>query len=189
MQFKEQQRRWFERLSGPPLFVGAIWLVMTSAAVFYVAWFGSAYPFGDEWDLQSGAYNQEPLGPWLWRQHNEHRLPLPKLVYWGLAQVTGHDARAGCYLTIVLLSAMSLSLIRAASNLRGQTDYADAFFPIVLLNWGHFENFQIGFQISFTFSVVLTCGWLLFALRFVARPTWVNSFALCGCVLLLPLCG
>lgn len=180
---------WAVRLTGPGLFVAAAWLALTLAALAYVAWFGSPYPFGDEWDLLSGTKNVEPLGPWLWRQHNEHRLPLPKLIHWALAQLTNHDARAGCYLTVFLLGGLSALLIRAVRQMRGHVDYADAAFPIVLLNWGHFENFLIGFQIGFALSVVLAIGWLLSALAFARRQGWGGLAGLCVCALLLPLCG
>ena len=61
----------------------------------------------------------EPLGPWLWAQHNEHRLPLPRLVYYGLFQIT-HDFRTGSLLQIGCCSATSLALMSLAAHLRGR---------------------------------------------------------------------
>lgn len=177
------------RWSAPGLFVGATSVAMFAAALFFVARFASPDPFGDEWDLMSGITYQEPYLNWLWAQHNEHRLPLPKLVYTWLLNVSGFDARAGSLATVAVLGALSLSFVFAARRLRGSTEFADAFFPIAFLNWGHFENYLIGFQISFALSVALACLWLLAALgwcecRQPASLKWMGI-----ALLLLPLCG
>lgn len=177
------------KLSGPVVFVVGIWLALTVAAAGYVVVFAAADPFGDEWDLVPGVTFQTPLRPWLWEQHNEHRLPLPKLVYTWLMQLGGIDARGGGLATVAVLSGLSLALVRSARALRGRTEYADAFIPIAFLNWGHFENFLIGFQISFALSVALAIGWLLSSLDWIERrePAALKWMGLC--LLGLPLCG
>lgn len=152
------------RWTAPGIFVAAWWLAMVWAAFAYVDGFTSVEPFGDEWDLLPGIVGEEPIQKWLWVQHNEHRLPLPKLVYFGLMQATGYNARAGSFATVLLLAALSGAFVIAARRLRGRVDFADAFFPIALLNWGHFENYLIGFQIGFAMSMGLACAWLLLAL-------------------------
>ena len=42
------------RISAPGLFVGAIWVALVAAAVYFVARFASPDPYGDEWDLLTG---------------------------------------------------------------------------------------------------------------------------------------
>jgi hypothetical protein len=177
------------KVSSPTLFVGAVWLMLTAGSLTYVARFAGADPFGDEWDLMPGVAYQTPYLPWLWAQHNEHRLPLPKLIFTWLLRAGPFDARAGGFATVLVLSAVSFGLMRAAKRLRGQTDYSDAFFPIAFLNWGHFENYLIGFQIGFAMSAGLAIGWLLAALDWIERrerssAKWFGIF-----LLLLPLCG
>jgi hypothetical protein len=175
--------------SGPGVFVGGTWLALTAAAVFYVARFAAPDPFGDEWDLVPGMTYQQPYVPWLWAQHNEHRLPLPKLVYTWLWHLGGADARAGSYATVAVLSLLSLAMIRTARQLRGHVDYADAFFPIAFLNWGHFENYLIGFQISFAMSMGLACAWMLAALAWLRQREPANLKWVGVCLVALPLCG
>lgn len=177
------------RISAPGVFVGATWVALFAAAIYYVARFAGADPFGDEWDLMAGITYQEPYLNWLWTQHNEHRLPLPKLIYTWLLNVSNFDARAGGLATVGVLGAVSLAFVFAVRRLRGTTEYADAFFPIAFLNWGHFENYLIGFQISFAMSMALACVWLLSALswcecRQPASLKWMGI-----ALILLPLCG
>ncbi|MFL5327723.1 MAG: hypothetical protein ACJ8C4_02310 [Gemmataceae bacterium] len=173
-----------QRITAAGVFVSATWLAMTLAAFFYVGHFASPYPFGDEWDLIPGETAREPMPRWLWAQHNEHRLPLPKLVHWGLMHISGHDSRAGGFATAGTLSLLALGFVMTARKLRGQIDFADAFFPVALLNWGQFENYLIGFQISFALSAGLACAWLFGALRSQRLPIWTWFVPL-----LLALCG
>jgi hypothetical protein len=127
---------------GPALFVGAAWAGMLGAALWFVWDYGTNVPFWpDEWGYASILSGEQPVSlAWLWQQHLEHRLPFPKLVWLGLLRVTGYDFRAGMYCNVLLLGALALVLILAARKLRGRTSYADAFFPLILLHWGHWEN-------------------------------------------------
>lgn len=169
--------------TGSDIFVGATWFALFAAAIYYVHHFGAAEPFGDEWDLLPGLTYQEPYFNWLWAQHNEHRLPLPKLTYTWLLNLSGFDSRVGGLATVTVLGSLAFGFILAARRLRGRTDYADAFFPIAFLNWGHFENYLIGFQISFALTVGLVCLWLLASINH-----WSMRWRLLP-IVLLPLCG
>ena len=113
----------------------ATWTALTVAAVGYVLALGSNCPNADEWEFVPALTGHEPLVPWLWAQHNEHRLPLPRLVYYGLFQVA-HDFRAGSLLQIALLAATSLGLMSLASRLRGRPYWTDLFFPVSLVQIG-----------------------------------------------------
>ena len=55
----------------------------------------------------------EPGGPWLWQLHNEHRFPLPRIVYLGLYRLTG-DLRAGCYVSFLGMSLLAAGLMHLA---------------------------------------------------------------------------
>jgi len=132
----------------------AIWAVLTVAALAFIVTLGSNCPNADEWGFVAPIAGSEPLGPWLWAQHNEHRLPLPRLVYCALFQAT-HDFRAGSILQIALLSATSLGLMLLASRLRGRPYWTDLFFPLSLLHVGHWENLLIGYNLCFALILVL----------------------------------
>ncbi len=166
----------------------ATWTALTVAAVGYVLALGSNCPNADEWEFVPALTGHEPLGPWLWAQHNEHRLPLPRLVYYGLFQVT-HDFRAGSILQIALLAATSLGLMSLASRLRGRPYWTDLFFPVSLVHVGHWENFLIGYNLCFAFILVLETALGLVALS-TTRETLFRSGVKAGVLMvLLCLCG
>ena len=162
------------------LLLFAVWLVLTLGGVVFVLVLGSNAPYADEWEFVPALVGEEPLGPWLWMQHNEHRLPLPRLLYFTLFQVT-HDFRTGMLLQVLLLSAMSLGLMQLTARLRGKPQWADAFFPVSLLHLGHWENFIMGYQICFTLFAVFVTGLVVVALR----TTRENAFRSGACAAVL----
>ena len=125
----------------------------------------------------------EPAGPWLWQQHNEHRMLLSRLIYYPLFQIT-HDFRAGMFLQIAMMSAISLGLMTLAAKLRGRPAWPDAFFPVSLLHLGHWENFIMGYQICFALFLALVTGLVVVALR-TTRETAFCSGVWAGVLTLL----
>ena len=121
--------------------------------------------------------------PWLWAQHNEHRLPLSRLLYLAEFRLT-RDFRAGMLLQVALVSALCLGLMRLAERLRGRPDWVDLFFPISLLHLGHWENFLLGYQLCFALHLLFTTGLVVVALR-ARRETAFRSGVLGGILLLL----
>ena len=165
----------------------AVWAVLTAAAVGYVLGFGANVPWNDEWEFVPALTGREPVGPWLWRQHNEHRLPLPRLVYLLVFRAT-HDYRAACLLQVGITAGLARILMRTAARLRGRPAVTDAFFPLVLLHWGHYENWLMGYQVCFALVAGLTGGLLVLAVRATpagragaAAGAGLLSFALAGC--------
>lgn len=150
--------------SGLGLALGAVWVAFTVSAVLFVYTFGSNAPYADEWEFVPALVGVEPGLPWLWAQHNEHRLPLPRAVYLILFRWT-HDFRAGSYLQVGILSALALALMRYAARLRGRPDWPDAFFPVSLLHLGHWENFIMGYQLCFVTYAVVVTGLVVVALN------------------------
>lgn len=173
------------RLDRLPL---AVWFAMTAAGFGFVLGFGHDAPWNDEWEFVPALFNEEPVLPWLWKQHNEHRLPLPRLLYYGLFQLTG-DFRAGSLLQIAILSALSLGLMRVVSTTRGRADWADSFVPIGLLNWGHVENFLMGYQINFVLVCSFACGLTVLAWRANAANRFRIGVSAGVLALLVELCG
>ena len=169
----------------------AIWAVLTVAAFAFVAIYGLPFPFGvDEWRWVGQATGDEPVTlAWLWSQHNEHRMFLPRLIYLGLGALTGFDFRAGCFFNVFMLSGLSLALMMAARALRGNTRLCDAFFPLVLLHWGQFDNLIWGFQLNFVTSAALEGAVLMIVLRCKGQITLRSAILLTLCLLLLGLCG
>ena len=121
------------------------WLAMTVAALGFVARYGSNVPSWDEWDMVPTMVGVQPVTlEWLWSQHNEHRIPVPRLVMLGLFRAFGNDVRVLMVFNVLAMAASALGLILAVRRLRGRTTLADAFFPILLLNWAHSVNFIWG---------------------------------------------
>ena len=149
----------------------------------FVLQFGTNAPYADEWEFVPALLGAEPAGPWLWQQHNEHRMLLSRLIYYPLFQIT-HDFRAGMFLQIAMMSALSLGLMTLAARLRCRPAWPDAFFPVSLLHLGHWENFIMGYQICFALFLVLVTGLVVVALR-TTRETAFCSGAWAGVLALL----
>ncbi|VTR91781.1 Putative uncharacterized protein OS=[Oscillatoria] sp. PCC 6506 GN=OSCI_3720052 PE=4 SV=1 [Gemmata massiliana] len=149
----------------------AVWAVMTLGAFSFVAFIGTNAPYADEWDFVPALLGDEPAGPWLWQQHNEHRMVLPRVVVLTYFWLT-HDFRTGMVLQVATLSILALVLMNLAADLRGKPHWADAFFPVSLLHIGHWENFVMGYQVCFVMFAVFATVLVVTALRI----TPVNAF-------------
>ncbi len=160
-----------------------VWGVLTLVAFGYVYACGFNAPVIDEWEFVAVLVGKEPWTPWLWEQHNEHRLPLPKLIYYAQFWLT-HDFRSGMFIVVAMQSALSLGLMRYSARLRGRADWPDAFFPISLLHIGQWENFLLGYQICFALFTVLVSG-LVVVMLCATRETTFRSGALAGVLMLL----
>jgi hypothetical protein len=58
---------------------------MVAAALWLVASCGSNVPIWDDLGMVPTITNHQPIAvSWLWSQHNEHRAPVPRLLYLGL---------------------------------------------------------------------------------------------------------
>ncbi len=166
----------------------AVWAALTVAGLGFVLGFTRNLPWGDEWEFVPAVAGHEPIPGWLWTQHNEHRLPLPRLVYLLLVRLTG-DFRAGCVLQILMLSGLAWWLMRVSARVRGEAAWEDAFIPAGLLNWGHVENFLMGYQINFVLVCGLACGLLVTAVASTTANRVRTGVTAGVLLLLLELCG
>jgi hypothetical protein len=171
---------------GPSLFVWSVWALMTVAGLAFVHLYGTNIPFQDEFDAIAPALTgNEPFNlQYLWKQHNEHRFPAGKLIIWLLYRASG-DLRATMYFSVLALSAAAAFLVRTASKLRGRPTYLDAFFPVVLLHWGHFASMLFAIQVSFVLAVLFTC--LALGIVVVSRNRLEPRAALAGAACLVGL--
>jgi len=168
-----------------------VWLIMTLVAFSCLVKYGRNIPITEDWLLVPPLTGNEPnLMKWLWAQNNEHRIPFPRLVLLVLLKIAKGDFRVGMLLNITALSALSYAMIRVAQAVRGgRTKFADAFFPVVLLHLGNWENLFWSWQFSFVFPTALVCTVLLVLVspHNLSAP---GSAVIAGiCLMLLPLCG
>src|SRR5215510_9163906 len=99
--------------------VWAIWAAMLAAGLALVARYGSNVPSWDEWDMVPTLTGAQPVSAeWLWSQHNEHRVPLPRLVLLAV-NCFGPDFRIAQVLNVLALGAVAAGLILAVRRARG----------------------------------------------------------------------
>jgi hypothetical protein len=175
---------------GATAFVGGVWAAMLVAALAFVGRYGPRVPLWDDYDVVPVLTGAEPLtAGWLWSQHNEHRVPLPRLVLLGAYRLSGSDFRAGMVVNVMALGALALGLIAVARARRGGTRYADAFFPLVLLHEGHHANLLWSWQVQFILSTALAGAILALIVGRGSRPGPGTAALVGTCLALLPLCG
>lgn len=149
--------------------VWLVWAATLASILVSIARDGRNIPFEEDWLMVAPMTGHEPdLPAWLWSQNSEHRLPLPRLVNLALLRATG-DFRSTMVFDAVALAAVAAGMILVARALRGgRTSVADAFFPLLLLHLGNWDNLVWAWQIQFVLPTVLACALLLVI---VARPS------------------
>jgi hypothetical protein len=163
---------------------------MLLADLLLVVSYGSEVPFMDDWGLVPAVAGDQPLRVgWLWYQHNEHRVPLPRLILVWILRLCGGDFRAGMVVNVLVLGAWAAAMILTARVVRGKTAYADAFFPLVLLHWGHGVNLIWSWQLGFLLASALAGGILSAIVCKPGFPTWRRAVAAGVFLTMLPLCG
>lgn len=182
---------WYWTAMAAPLFVWGVWIFMVLAAFAFVTHYGSNTPYRDDWENVAHVTGHLPITlKWLWSQHNEHRIPLPRLLYVGVVWITGGDFRSVMFLNVATLSVVAFAFILAMRRLLGRTEWSDAFFPLALLHWGQADTFLRGFQIAFASTMaVFYAAFLLIVLRPIREVKSVSSVLLMLCILTLPLCS
>lgn len=175
---------------GARVFVWGTWGVMLLAAFWFVGQYGAEVPLWDDFELVPRLTGQQPVtARWLWSQHNEHRIPLPRLVLLAAYHLAHFDFRAGMFVNVALLGTLAAGLIRTAGALRGSTCYSDAFFPVALLHLGHHANLLWSFQVAFVLATVLAGFVLTLLIQRGARLGLGSASAAALLLALLPLCG
>ncbi|MGH7215298.1 MAG: hypothetical protein ACREIT_11095, partial [Tepidisphaeraceae bacterium] len=171
--------------------VWACWAIMTAAALGYVARYGTNVPSWDDWDMVPTMTGHQPVtSGWLWSQHNEHRVPVPRLLMLALFRVLGNDFRVLMVANVAMMSGLAAALMVVARRLRGgRANLTDAFFPLLLLNWAQGLNFVWGWQVEFYVSTLLAGVVLLLVATMGPRLTVARAALITGVLWLLMMCG
>jgi hypothetical protein len=173
------------------LVVWGLWLALLLGALRLVASYGSDVPSWDDWDMVPVLTHAQPVSAeWLWSQHNEHRVPLPRLLFLGLNRLVTVDFRVTMYADVLAVGLLAAAFLWAAARLRGRTSLANGFFPLVLLEPGQAVNMLWGWQLEFFVSAVLG-GVAVLAIALAGTALSVRRAAVIVgvCALLLPLTG
>ncbi len=162
---------------------------MLVGTVVFVATYAARMPILDDLEVLRLwlPTNQRDLAN-LWTQHNEHRIPIPRVIQVALLEATG-DFRSGMYFTAAVNAVVAGAMILAARRLRGSTSFTDAFFPLVWMSTGNSDNLLMGFQLSLALPTALVCAVLISAVNtrgsFRTRSAWLVAVVMVA----LPLCG
>ena len=126
---------------------------------------------------------------WLWSLHNEHRLPLPKLILVLLSRISGNDFRAGMFWSVAALAALAAASIAVAARRPGGCRTYDGLFPRASIE--PVSLHQLALELAGPI-----CGIdgdrrsRHFAHRLARRLAGAGTAVVVGlCLALLPLCG
>ena len=166
-----------------------VWASMMVVALGLVYRYGTRiFPQNDEvWAL-------DDAGPgihldWLWKPWAEHRMPLAKLIWKGVLQLTGYDFRAGNFLTVLALAAIAGAMIWTARKIRGHTILADAFFPLAILNFGQAQVFLWWWQVNHVLAPILASVLLAIVVLHGKDPQPAHLRWIAMGLIVLVLCG
>ena len=175
----------------PKVVVWLTWAVMLLFAIICLFLYGRNVPLAEDWLMVSPLTgNETSFGEWLWQQNNEHRIPLPKLIYLFLLKITNGDFRSGMVLNVFSLGLLAALLIKVFNQIRGGiTDYTDAFFPILLLHIGNWPNLFWSWQFTFVLPTILTCLLILIITKYSNALSFRSAILASVCLISLPLCG
>ena len=175
---------------GARIFVWGVWAALLALDLGLVARFGPDVPIGDDFDVVSVVSGARPATlEWLWSQHNEHRVPLPRLILLGLYRLSGNDFRAGMFWSVAALATLAGATIAVADRRRGGARFSDAVFPLLLLGPGHYANLLWSWQVAFVLGTVLIGGVLLLIVGRAGWPGPKTAAAAGAASAALPLCG
>lgn len=148
---------WYLRAMAEPLVVWGLLAILTLCTLSFVRERAPVAPYWpDEWLHVAEVVGERPAGlGWLFAFHNEHRIPLPKLIWLAESRWSNFDGRWGCAVNVLLMAASAAVLIRGLQRFRGQTRWSDAFLPLLFLHWGHYQTLLWPFQVGFTLFVFL----------------------------------
>jgi hypothetical protein len=133
--------RWYLAAMASPLFVWTLLLGASVAGLGFAVRHAPVLPPAEERaDLPILAGREPPSWKWLWQPYPEHRTPTARLAWLGLDRISNLDARWGAAVNVLLLAASSGILVLALRKFRGRMSWTDAFVPLLLLHWGHWEN-------------------------------------------------
>jgi hypothetical protein len=168
--------------------VWVVWLAAFVSALVLVVANGRDVPVREDFTMAPAMTgHQDDFLGWLWSQNNEHRVPVPRLIYLGLLKLWP-DFRVGMVFNVVLLAAIAAAFIVFLHRVRGRSRWTDAFFPIAFLNLGNWENMGWGWQLEFVVATALACG-LLMGIASKGEFTTRRAMVVGGCLVGIPLTG
>jgi hypothetical protein len=132
-------------------YLGLAWIGIATVFFFiFVLPSCRIFPYSDEW-WYIPPWTDGPPGRFLWwllAQHNDHRIPLQKIVYVVALKLSGYDFRAIIGVNYILAGAICASLMATTRRYRGYASLGDLIIPAFTLNLGAGHT-AWGFLLSF----------------------------------------
>ncbi|HEY2125411.1 MAG TPA: hypothetical protein VGG94_08115 [Chthoniobacterales bacterium] len=133
-----------------------------------IAEYGVNVPFGDEWamiPLFAKWHDHQMTLADLFRQHNEHRIFFPKLIYLAFAQLTHWNLRGEMFFSVFLCGLTSASLYGLLRRTVGGTTRRRltlwAISNVLIFSPAQAENWLWGFQLQMFMPTVCLVAALL----------------------------
>jgi hypothetical protein len=145
------------------LFITVHYLLFLCLAIFIL--YFNRFPYVDDWTYVDPLTitSWRDFISWLFAQHNDHRIPLQKLIHFTIAKLTGYDFRVLVFFNSTVALITSLALTYAAGFYRGRPHLVDIIIPLIILNpAAGYSNWAFQFQFLssiFCLSGALYC-WL-----------------------------
>ena len=189
---------------------GLVWLflVAIAPAVLLCGWinrYGVNVPFGDEWALvplfekwRDGQLTFRDL----YQQHNEHRIVVPKLIYFAFAQLTGWNLRTEMFFSVALCAGTSAGIFALLQRTLGGTPrqllLLWAAANLLIFSPAQAQNWVWGFQLQmflptlcFVITLVILVSELRWWPKFAASVFLITvaTFSFGSALLLWPIVG
>jgi hypothetical protein len=173
---------------GARVVVWSSWLAMTVSTAIVILHGARNIPIQEDWHvIPAFTGHQSHFLGWLWKQNNEHRVPVPKLIYVGLLKLWP-DFRVGMIFSMVVAAAIAAAFVIVLRRIRGRTRWTDAFFPVAFLHLGHWENLGWSWELQFVVATAFACA-LLMVTAMTTEWTTRRAIVAGGCLVAIPLSG
>jgi hypothetical protein len=171
------------------IIVLVVWAFMVVVALELVHRYGTrTLPQYDElWALYDAHANNSVQ--WLWQTWAEHRIPVAKLIWKSVLELTDYDFRAGNFVTVFGLGVIALAMIHTAKRVRGHTIIADAFFPLSILNFGQAQVFLWWWQVNHVLAPIAASLLLSVLVIYGNRMGPLHTRLTAAGLILLVFCG
>lgn len=125
------------------------------------------YPYADDWTYVSplSMDSIKEFVTWLFAQHVDHRIPIQKIIQYGLVRISGYDFRVLVFFNVMIAFLASMILAAAAKIYRGRQHYGDLIIPLILINPASGYGLW-AFEFQFLSSIFFMSAAIYFACRY-----------------------
>ena len=148
-----------------------------------------SFPYSDDWMYVGIAgVGWREFFTWVLSSHNEHFIPILKIIQFSILELSRFDFRALIALNFFISVSIVLLFLEIVKLIRGRLYLGDAIIPLLLLNSG-FNVFAWGFSFQFCFSVFLEVLSVSFYIRGILGYSKIYLYLSNLTLVILSLCG